>query len=112
MQYTKEGLNEFNLYSLRELGREIGVKAPSSLKKAELIENILSVQNGKIAPHVTKKGRPALPKKPTPTEEEIKQIIRKIVEDGREKLNEELREIERNFIKEILEDHPPFEDNE
>ena len=106
MQYTKEELTEFNLYSLRELGREIGVKAPTSLKKAELIENILNVQSGKTPPYVTKKGRPALPKT-RPTDQEMRQIIRKIVEEGREKLDAELREIGKVFIKEILESETP-----
>lgn len=106
MQYTKEELTEFNLYSLRELGREIGVKAPTSLRKAELIENILNVQSGKTPPHVTKKGRPALPKT-RPTDQEMRQIIRKIVEEGREKLDKELREIGKVFIKEILEGETP-----
>lgn len=60
MQYTKEELNKFNLYSLRELGREIGVKAPSTLKKEQLIEQILGVLSGKIEPTFSTRGRPKL----------------------------------------------------
>jgi len=62
MQYTKEQLNEFNLYSLRELGRSLGVKAPSSLRKDQLIEQILGVLSGKIEPTFSMRGRPKLKK--------------------------------------------------
>ena len=110
MQYTKEELNEFSLYSLRALGRKTGVKAPSSLRKKELIENILDVQSGKTPPHATKRGRPALPKQVEPSLEEMKIIIKKIVEDGREKLQEDLREIGKKLLKEVLEYNPPSKD--
>lgn len=110
MQYTKEQLNEYNLYSLRTLGRKTGVKAPSSLRKAELIENILDVQSGKILPHKTKRGRPALPKQVESTLEEMKVIIKKIVEDGQEKLQEDLCEIGKKLLKEVLEYNPPSKD--
>lgn len=84
MQYTKEELNEFSLYSLRELGREIGVKAPSTLKKEQLIEQILSVLSGKIEPTFSMRGRPKL-KKNFSTQEVtlLKEYLDKIFETAK-----------------------------
>ena len=115
MDFKKNELEFFSIHGLRNIGREIGVKAPSSLKKAELIENILKVQDGTIPPHVTKKGRPALQSKPqdetTPqaecTEEEIREIIKNIIERSKEKVEKELRESERLFLQEVLAYNPP-----
>lgn len=59
MGYTKEKLNEINLYSLRVLAREMGVKAPTSLNKSNLINEILKIESGKKEPKKpNKKGRP------------------------------------------------------
>lgn len=47
------------------MGREIGVKAPTMLTKSELIEQIISVENGSAEPicaEQRKKGRPPLEK--------------------------------------------------
>ena len=62
MQYDKVILRKMNLYALRDIGREIGVKAPASLKKATLIDNILKVCSGEIEPCFSNKGRPAMKK--------------------------------------------------
>ncbi len=57
--FSEEELNKLSYYILREIGREIGVKAPASKKKEELIDNILQIQNHKLEPCVpTKKGAP------------------------------------------------------
>ncbi|MBO7344526.1 MAG: hypothetical protein J6U92_01110 [Clostridia bacterium] len=62
MDYTAEQLNQISIHSLRNIGREIGVKAPCSLTKNILIAEIIAIKSGKKEPcATTKKGRP--PKK-------------------------------------------------
>ena len=57
--FTNEILQDLPLAFLREIGREIGVKAPASRKKDELINDILAVQSGAISPiPATKRGAP------------------------------------------------------
>ena len=56
-----EELEKEHLSVLRELGRQIGVKAPAAKNKEELIEEILGVQSGKIKPHSY--GKSGAPKK-------------------------------------------------
>lgn len=53
-------LKNLCIYELRKLAREIGVKSPTSLKRADLIEKINSIKSGKELPYkrTTKKGRP------------------------------------------------------
>ncbi len=58
--YSEE-LEDEHLSILRELGRQIGVKAPAAKNKEELIEQILGVQSGKIKPHSY--GKSGAPKK-------------------------------------------------
>lgn len=50
----------YNLYELRTLGREKGVKAPTTFKRRELIEQIINIDNGIFSPYDknTKQGRP------------------------------------------------------
>lgn len=56
----ENNLNDLNIYALRELGRRVGVNSPTSKKKEELINDILSIQSGKKQPEKqkTKQGRP------------------------------------------------------
>ncbi len=62
IKFTKEQLDEMNLYVLREIGREIGVKTPTSLKKDKLVNDIIAIQENKLVPVApTKIGAP--PKK-------------------------------------------------
>ncbi len=62
MDYNIEHLNQINIHSLRNLARKIGVKAPSSLKKQELIDQILLIESGKNQPYrPIKQGRPLKP---------------------------------------------------
>ena len=75
MYYTKQDLERKNIYSLRVIGREIGVRAPSALKKQNLIENILSVQSGKIVPHFAKSGRPSMDIEQIERKEKKKQFV-------------------------------------
>lgn len=60
-KFTFQSLNELGIFQLRTLARSIGVHLPTTMKKQELIEQILKVANGQIAPFVptSKKGRPA-----------------------------------------------------
>lgn len=48
------------IYELRKLAREIGVKSPTSLRRAELIEKINAIESGAEQPYVNKShvGRP------------------------------------------------------
>lgn len=56
----KNFLEELNIFALRELARRVGVSSPTSKKKEQLIENIISIQSGETQPiHAkTKQGRP------------------------------------------------------
>ena len=47
---TREELEKDHLSFLREVGSQIGVKAPAALKKEQLIEEIIGIQSGKIKP--------------------------------------------------------------
>ena len=53
-------LENMTLYELRELGRGIGVKSPSSLRKKQLIEKILKIQKGEEKPTFSCRGRPVV----------------------------------------------------
>lgn len=59
--FSKEGLCELNIHELRKFGQEIGVRSPSSLNKADLVENIYAIITGIQLPYKQKdkRGRPA-----------------------------------------------------
>ena len=58
-KFTEEELEKLSFVSLRELGRLVGVKSPSSSTKAYIIERILKIQSGEAQPAPkTKKGAP------------------------------------------------------
>ena len=59
--FTYEMLDKEHLSSIRELGRQIGVRSPSSLPKDELIDQIIRIQKGELSP-VTASKRGAPPK--------------------------------------------------
>lgn len=62
IKFTKEQLDNMNLFVLREIGREIGVKAPAAMKKDNLINDIMAIQDNRLEPVApTKLGAP--PKK-------------------------------------------------
>ena len=48
--FTKEILEEAHFLSIREIARQIGVRAPASKNKEQLIVEILGIQQGKIKP--------------------------------------------------------------
>ena len=60
MEYSLEQLKRINLYSLRVIARDIGVRAPTALTKIKLIDEIIKIQSGEKEPTVpNKRGRPA-----------------------------------------------------
>ncbi|MBR2330222.1 MAG: Rho termination factor N-terminal domain-containing protein [Clostridia bacterium] len=59
MQHDIGQLYEMNIHALRNIAREVGVKSPTTLKKKELIDEILQMESGNQQPCIpTKKGRP------------------------------------------------------
>ena len=57
---NKETLNKKSIYELRMIGRDLGVKSPTALKKQQLIDSILERNLNLIEPHSSKRGRPPL----------------------------------------------------
>ena len=55
-------LKNFSLYELRDYAREIGVRAPTTMRKKDLIVAINDVLSKKVKPYYSKRGRPILPK--------------------------------------------------
>lgn len=53
-------LEQLRIHELRDLARKMGVNAPTSKKKEQLIDEIMKIMNGESAPvsNKTKKGRP------------------------------------------------------
>ena len=53
-------LKEYNLFELREIGRQVGVHLPTTYRKDVLISKIVAILEGKQKPYVrqTTKGRP------------------------------------------------------
>ena len=62
MQYNKDDLEKMALVDLRLIGRAVGVKSPTSLRKNELITEILLVGNGKKTSLKSNSGRPVIVK--------------------------------------------------
>ena len=62
---TREYLDQSGIYDVREYAREVGVRAPTGMKKQDMIDCILDIRDGKVAPvFPTKAGRGRPPKKP------------------------------------------------
>ena len=57
---NKERLSKKSIYELRILGRKLGVKAPTKLKKQELIYAIIERNLNLVEPYSTTRGRPPL----------------------------------------------------
>ena len=59
MKFNRVELDKINIYILRTVAREVGVKSPTSLTKQALIEEILQIQSGIKKPCTpSKRGRP------------------------------------------------------
>lgn len=86
-----ERLNKKSVYELRIIGRNIGVKSVTTLKKSELISKINGIQNGKPADTISKRGRRALTVgldelfKPTVNNRQI-QLIEKAFSEFKEQI--------------------------
>ena len=95
-QFYKEMLEKYSFHSLRDLARSMGVKAPSQLKKDELIFAILDIQNNKTEPVSTNKGRPPSANiemvLSSLKREELEKLLDNLYEDFKKKLF--------NFLKE------------
>lgn len=55
--YTKDELLSLGIYDLRELGRNVGVSSPTSMKKEPLVDAILSIIYGEAPRRNIGKGR-------------------------------------------------------
>ena len=55
--YTREDLLNLGIYELRDLGRDVGVASPTTLKKQDLVDKILAIIYGEIPKQVVGKGR-------------------------------------------------------
>ena len=53
--------DDLGIFELRAIGREIGVKSPTTYKRDELIKNIENIEKGIIEPYrkTKRQGRPA-----------------------------------------------------
>jgi len=77
-EITREYLDGMSIHEIRTLAREVGVPAPTSLKKQEMIDCIIDIRDGKAAPQTARKaGRPpktnpvpVVPEKKAPEEDE------------------------------------------
>ena len=59
--YTEKNLSALSLMDLRKIGMTIGVKVPSKLRKAELINEIIAIYSGEKEPYKKiKSGRKIL----------------------------------------------------
>lgn len=70
--YTKEMLEATSIFAIRDIAKEVGISSPTKKNKAELIDLILKISSGEMAPpEAPRRGRP---KKQTeiPREEEEK----------------------------------------
>ncbi len=74
----REELESFSLFSLRQLGRKIGVKGSSALTKKMLIDEIVSIESGNKKPHFTNKGRPVKTSNTSNLQKELREEIEQI----------------------------------
>ena len=59
MEYTKEMLDATSIFAIRDIAKEVGVSSPTKKNKAELVDLILKITSGEIAPpEAPRRGRP------------------------------------------------------
>ena len=85
-----------SLYELRDYAREIGVRAPTTMRKKDLIIAINDVLSKKVKPYYSKRGRPILPKNTLMADDII--VIEKI-----KKIDKALLDFREQLIKIITE---------
>lgn len=61
IEHSKESLENLRIHELRDLARKVGVKAPTLLKKEDIVQQVMAIISGDQKPYVKKnnKGRPA-----------------------------------------------------
>ena len=96
MEYTKEQLSEINIYYLRNIAREIGVRAPTCLTKTNLINEILKINSGKKEP--TKPNKAGRPIKKAFNVEDLENE-EKCLQKKKELIDEILKEIEKKLYE-------------
>lgn len=82
-------LFQAGIYELRKIGRDVGVKSPTSLKKEDLISQILQIVKGNAVPlsNGNRRGRP--PKEMSDTKSVLDQIIPNINQEKNYVFNNE-----------------------
>ena len=75
-KFTKEDLNKLGIYELRDLGRDLSVSSPTTLKKEQLIDCILDVLYGSGA----KKSSGTLRGRPTRNKQKSTNIFINLIE--------------------------------
>ena len=48
--YTRETLEATSIFAIRDLAKEVGVSSPTKKNKGELIDLILKITSGEMAP--------------------------------------------------------------
>lgn len=48
--YTKEMLEATSIFAIRDIAKEVGISSPTKKNKAELIDLILKISSGEMAP--------------------------------------------------------------
>ena len=91
---NRSELENKSLHELRTIGRKIGVKSVTTLRKKLLINAILDVSNGKIEPYFSTRGRPAY-------SSDIKNNSRnkQISQNDLKKINMELKNLKKLIIE-------------
>ncbi len=57
--FSKEELSDLHYNVIREIGRQLGVKAPAGMNKDDVVDAILKIQSGELKPvDPTKRGAP------------------------------------------------------
>lgn len=69
ISYTREELEQMDIFALRAIARNAGISSPTKKNKMELVNMILSVINGEVPPKPVK-GRPPKPLKSKQEEED------------------------------------------
>ncbi|MBE5754934.1 MAG: hypothetical protein E7340_06370 [Clostridiales bacterium] len=85
-----------SLYELRDYAREIGVRAPTTMRKKDLIIAINDVLSKKVKPYYSKRGRPILPKNSVMVDDFV--MVEKI-----KKIDKALLDFRKQLIKIITE---------
>ena len=69
--YTKEMLEATSIFAIRDIAKEVGISSPTKKNKAELIDLILKISSGEMAPpEAPRRGRPKKQTEiPVPSEE-------------------------------------------